>query len=476
MKSHLFLFIACCLFAANTYAGGIVKLHGKISNPIADTVSVMYSESWVGYEPKTITTKLHSDGSFSLSFPVKYNYSIIRILHGEQGTEIAPMPGDDLTMTVDANNFDSTLHYSGKGAAIANFMAAHMMERSFTAIFSSRIQGSCAFDPDSFAARSQTSLQKEIDFLNNNGASLPESFKKMWIANFQYGVYDGTLNYPVFHEMQKQKSYSISKFDTADFGPVLTVPAVFDDEMLSSSFYRSYISKYYKEQLNAKDRQKGLVPGNHDSVTYSMSIANMPPHSAEVYEASTIYMHVKYEGYSKLSSMLTGFTERHPNSEFLDLLNEKMAQKEKTAAGTKALDFAINTIDGKTMKLSDLKGKVVVLDFWASWCGPCMAEMAASKKLEEKYKGKDLVFLYVSLDADDAAWKKALDKLEVEGIHMRDGVGGWNGPVAKAYGLQSVPSYYIIDKQGRYAMDVSPRPSQTSDFTAAIDKLLQGSL
>ena len=446
MKSHFLLFIATCVLAANSYAGGIVKLHGRISHPIADTISVVYSESWVGYEPVTVSTKVSGDGTFSFSFPVKYDYSIISIRHGEQGTEIAPMPGDDLDMTLDAANFDSTLHYSGKGAEVANFMAAHMIARSFTSTFSSRIQGACAYDADSFSVRSHTSLQKETDCLNNNGAALPDAFKKMWLANFQYGVDEGTLNYPVFHEIQKQKSYSISKFDVADFAPVLAVPAAFNDAMLNSSNYRNYISKYYQDILDAKDRQKGLVLLHNDSLAYALSVANMPPRSAEAYEASTIYNHVKYEGYAMLNEMMAAFTKRHPNSEYLNLLTKKMAVKKKTAAGSKAMDFAINTIDGKSIKLSDLKGKVVVLDFWATWCGPCMAELAASKKIEEKYKGKDVVFLYVSIDADDASWKKTLDKLQLEGIHMRDGVGGWNGPVAKTYGLQSVPTYYIIDK------------------------------
>ncbi len=473
MKSVMNFLAACCLVLTHAYAGGIVKLHGKITNPISDSISVVYQDSWVGYEPRTVSARLGSDGSFSLSFPQKHDYSVVSIRHGAQGTEIAPLPGDDLLLTLNAANFDSTLHYEGKGAEIANFMAAHMLARSFANFFGSRTQGASGLAPDSFIVRINTSLQKETDFVNNNGAALPESFKKLWLANFQYGVYDAMLNYPVFHEVQKQHSYSISQFDVTDFPVVQTVPGVFDDNLLDLPYYRQYVTKYYNEQLGASERLKGLKPGNNDSAALRLTIANMPPRSAELYEASLIYRHVNTGTYSDLISLLSTFRDRCPNSEYLALLGNKIEAKKKTSAGSPEMDFAINTIDGKTMRLSDLKGKVVFIDFWASWCGPCKGEMPYAKKIEEQFKGKDVVFLYVSLDADPEAWKKMLDEMQVDGIHMRDGSGGWTGPVATEYGIQSVPSFFLIDKQGVYAMDATPRPSQTNELVAAIDKLLK---
>ena len=199
----------------------------------------------------------------------------------------------------------------------------------------------------------------------------------------------------------------------------------------------------------------------------------MPPKSAEVYEASAIYMHVKTDTIAVLHDRMAAFKKRYPHSEYLPLLTEKITHRDKIAAGSPALDFTINTVDGKTMKLSDLKGKVVFMDFWASWCGPCMGEMPYAKKIEERYKRKDVVFVYVSIDADEAAWKKKMDELQLAGLHMRDGVGGWSGPVAKLYGVQGVPSYFLIDKDGRYALDSAPRPRATDELTTAIDKLLQ---
>jgi len=473
MRYHLLLFLAGLLIATTANAESTVKLHGKITNPISDSISVRYSESWVGYEPVTIGAKLNKDGTFSLSFPLKYKYTFVTILHGTQGTEIAPTPGDDLFLTLDGNNFDSTLHYTGKGAEVANFMAAHMLTRSFSYVFGSRLQGASAGDPDSFYAKSHRSLQIEMDFLAAHGAGLPESFKDYWKKNFQYELYVGTLNYPMFHEVQKQHTYSISKFDSADFIPVQAVPAAFDDAFLDNAGYRRYITQYYYEQLNAQARLKGLTLSNDNCEDLALVIKNMPRRSAEVFEASQIYMYMKVYTYPELYTKLTAFKKRYPKSEYLSLLDEKLAFKKKISTGNMAMDFDINTVDGKHMKLSDLKGKVVYVDFWASWCGPCMGEMPYAKKIEEKYKGKDVIFLYVSIDADEASWKKKMNELQLDGIHMRDGDGGWNGTVATMYGVQGVPSYFLIDKKGQYAVDATPRPSATDDLTADIDKLLE---
>jgi alkyl hydroperoxide reductase subunit AhpC len=102
-----------------------------------------------------------------------------------------------------------------------------------------------------------------------------------------------------------------------------------------------------------------------------------------------------------------------------------------------------------------------------------MGEMPSAKKLEEKYKDKDVVFLYVSIDADELAWKKAMDKSNIDGVHIRDGNGGWDGEIAKLYDVKGIPAYFLIDKEGKFVMDVTPRPSSGTELTNMIDKLLK---
>ena len=120
------------------------------------------------------------------------------------------------------------------------------------------------------------------------------------------------------------------------------------------------------------------------------------------------------------------------------------------APGKLAPDFEELMLDQKTkMKLSDLRGKVVLLDFWASWCAPCRRENPALVELYKKYKNDGFTVMSVSLDTDKEKWKSAIiaDKLTWSN-HVSD-LGGWNSKIAKVYKVNTVPYTVLIDKDGR---------------------------
>jgi peroxiredoxin len=122
--------------------------------------------------------------------------------------------------------------------------------------------------------------------------------------------------------------------------------------------------------------------------------------------------------------------------------------------GMPAPEIALKNVEGKIVPLSSLKGKVILLDFWASWCGPCRKENKHLVKLYAKYKSKGFEIYSVSLDDDINDWKTAIAADKLTWTQVNDN-GGWQAPTANQWNIQQIPTTYLIDKKGMLlAMDV----------------------
>jgi len=116
--------------------------------------------------------------------------------------------------------------------------------------------------------------------------------------------------------------------------------------------------------------------------------------------------------------------------------------------GAVAPDFAQNDPEGKSIKLSELRGKVVLVDFWASWCGPCRKENPNVVKMYNRFKDKGFEILGVSLDKSKGPWLKAIAKDKLSWYHVSD-LRGWKNEVAQLYSVTSVPATVLLDQEGR---------------------------
>ncbi len=119
------------------------------------------------------------------------------------------------------------------------------------------------------------------------------------------------------------------------------------------------------------------------------------------------------------------------------------------AVGQPAPDIALTNPDGKVMKLSDLKGKVVLLDFWASWCGPCRRANPSVVAAYNRFKGKGFEIYSVSLDKDKDKWVEAIKQDNLNWANHVSDLKFWNSQAAQLYQVQAIPQQYLIDRAGK---------------------------
>jgi len=148
-------------------------------------------------------------------------------------------------------------------------------------------------------------------------------------------------------------------------------------------------------------------------------------------------------------------------------------QGEASIAGSPARDFPIE-LAGKPMRLSELRGKVVVLDFWASWCPPCVDEAPSLNRLQKYIEARNALVLGVAADEDPYAFSKFIIDQGVTFPTFRDpGTKEHSSPIALSYGTSMIPETYIIDRHGKIARKVIGRQDWDSpDMRAYFDSLL----
>ncbi len=176
-----------------------------------------------------------------------------------------------------------------------------------------------------------------------------------------------------------------------------------------------------------------------------------------------------YDGFMDYTAQYGKYVVTPDQKERMEAMLVKIARERPK---TTTIDFAGTDPDGKKVALSDLKGKVVLIDVWATWCGPCKGEIPHLKKLEEQYHGKNVVFMSISVDEvkDLQKWKDFVKNEGLTGLQLFGG-NGWKSDVAKFYNITGIPRFMLVDKAGNMVTDDAPRPSNP-ELKTMIDKYL----
>ncbi|MDX1479463.1 MAG: TlpA disulfide reductase family protein [Saprospiraceae bacterium] len=480
MKQTIWLIaIALCSWAAcneAVEAPTTATITGTVTNA-GEIESVQLLWSPVIGERKTVAeADLGEDGSFALNVETTEPMNVsLRI--GKESTAMFIHPGDVLTVSVDAEEFDETITYSGVGADVNNYLAAKYLkeEQYKESLEESKIY---KLELEDFLATHNGLHDMLQSHFNETfeGKEVSEAFRKFEETELLADWALTLENYPDYHgyyggkpDFEVEDSYYDfrKKIDLTDAGAVVS-PA-----------YRSYLRGYSGRKLNALVEADSTLrddwPTAYRAVYKSIAKDDQLGEDVKQYVmASQLQDYMTFFGTEGVEELIEGFRQQDGAEDYMATLDNTYAQWSKIAEGQPAPDFTYTSIDGEQVSFSDFKGKIVYLDVWATWCGPCKAEMPHAKKLKEKYADNpSVVFMYVSVDEDKEKWEKFLaDDPEFTGVHLITGTG-WESDLTDAYMIKGIPRYILVDQQGKIVSASAPRPSSGEKIEGMINELLE---
>lgn len=162
--------------------------------------------------------------------------------------------------------------------------------------------------------------------------------------------------------------------------------------------------------------------------------------------------------YDEALSKFKNLTKEIPDSNLQNALVKDFTNIKFTREGAAIPDVIFKDANGREVSLRSFKGKNIYIDLWASWCIPCIAEIPNLRKLEQEYKGKNIVFISISLDEDKKAWIHKMKELNLSGIQLENGDSGFE----KMMNIQGIPHFILYGADGKLKMYKAPRPGSTS--------------
>lgn len=432
-------------------------ISGEIINPENDIVTFRF-------KGKTITDTLNEKNQFetelNITVPTEITFG-----HGTEFSQMYVRPGDQLFLKLDPAQFDETLTYTGIGSENNNYKAAMVLMED--TILSKREL--YMLEEDSFLVMSDYLKELKLDAMDAFGVTDQEfiSFQK---GNLKWDQNNDKSNFEKYHQiLLGMDSFSVSA-TYYDFEKEIDIN---DSTQLKYEGFHDYVDRKLYNDTYAKYQERGDTTQNFWEVYVDQveELVLLQPLREEFYRNLIKYNYSELNKELK-SNIIAIWKNQQPKAEVLESMETLITNLQRLEKGNPAPNFTYESVDGKTVSLSDFKGKLVYVDVWATWCGPCIAEQPAMEKLQKRFEGKDVVFIAVGTDQSDEPWKKMIEERKLGGIHLFS-PNAWDGTIMKDYVINSIPRFILVDRDGNIVDADAARPS--GDIGDQIEELLQAS-
>lgn len=402
----------------------------------------------------TYSVALDSTGSavIILADHQKPDYATIK--YGRLGIPVYVEPGKSFDLSLKFEGRRATPVFSGEGAKKNEYLHSESFK---------------AFRPDFNAAEDVfiASLEEQEGKFNAvlDTMQFDPQFTQLEKKRIHYMIYSLLPDYPSYHAYYaKDKEYKPSEH----FYEVLKAAVPEEEALMGMPQYQEalggLITTFVGKDMTEYDALL-LVKNKLDYVGKNIQ----SPVVAEYYVDQFATEYVSRSGVDHLDEIAPVYNTKVTSADKKAKFDELCGKWAKIAKGQPSPAFKYLDIDGKEVSLSDLAGKYVFIDVWATWCGPCRGEIPHLKDLEHQFKGKNIDFVSISCDQDKAAWEKMVKEEKLGGIQLHVGE---DKAFMDGYMIRGIPRFILLDREGKIIAAEMTRPSNAK--TVETLKALEG--
>ena len=444
MKNVLFVLLFMVSIASQSM-GKNVRVHGSLKEFGTDVVSMNFDGA-AGEIANEWTQRIpvNKDGSFDFTFDLKKPgyYSVGR-------NTLYLTPGDDMEVNLGTSQPQSW--FKGKGAEANNYMKGRLFPKAGSFLEAGRnVKGSFE-ETKKYIDERAAQREKELKALT----SVSKEFVELEMMRIKADVANSYMAYLWYSDLLRDCK-------TEEEGQAKA------DEFNRS--IRDYINPLLKE-ISAKDKYLDVAVVRDVLLScYEMDTSIFDfPKSQRLRELNDAYVkgeQMDEEMTKPLYDELYTYGSKLKNADFKQAFLGRLEKRAKLMEGRPAIDFTVVNMDGKKGKLSDYKGKVLFVDFWATWCMPCLGEMPYFNELSKQYP--NIQFVGISLDDNTEVW---LRKLKGDADHGKVLELFSTDPLVRTgWDITGIPRFLLIDKDFKIISASAPRPSEKDVIVPLLEK------
>ncbi len=469
----LFIFPFLC-FTNGIMAQNNTIVIGKIKNMgLVEDIELRVDELYINGKVGSYATTIKEDHTFAFALEIKAP-QMIKVVYSRNTTDVYLEPYDTLYMEIDAEIFPYEIGFGGTGGFNNNLLVKY--EKKFpkkknifeylqyrTGVHWFNVPPNLdammqRMSPESFAesmeARKNERIRFVQEYVDENQGGLTDKF-------IEY--IETEINYEYAYYMLCYGNAFKNKHDISRdfFNYLLEFPL--ESNQIGNRYYREYLKGYLNHlyiDLFGYDVEN-IYQGIYDLAETQLSDLSL-----SFFQSELITQALYKKKVDAILDKYYSFLNNNPYYEFNDKVIQAYQKVMKYHAGSPAPSFELRTLDGKNISLSDYNGKPIFLNFWATWCKPCIKKMDQLQAFQKDLEKQGVVFIHVSFDRKEEIWKESVEKNKYAGIHVFL-PEATDADISKSYNVRAIPQYYLIDKNGNFAES----PEKGTDMVELKQKL-----